>query len=916
MIDRAKVTGFNEHQVAELARRAITPEEAESYGVAPLLTDADRLEGMPDYWTVANGYLPGVVYPWRSPLGELQWQLKPDVPQLDAEGNPRKYVFAKGFRPVLNAIRTVAGSDKALIVEGTHQSIAAGLYAPPDWSVYGIAGCRGWSSEGLPINDLLGLAGTTTVVVLDADMARNLQVWDAGQALAAELEMSGVTSVKFAQVTGGAKAGLDDVLGARPPAARADYVARLIAPGRTVEAKKVKKPSRDAAREAEREQARARRVEVDTAERAREEAEGRRRVDVSGDRLAVVNELLGEIKNWGDGRGLFNRGNALVRRHGDVLSVLNRAGLTDVITQSVRTGAPGLTGTWVDGWPDGQSMDNILARWRDFSPLDQLVAAPFVRADGSLCLVNGYDRASRTYNRMARGMAERLQVPEEPSDEDVRAAVKLLLEDWLVDFPFPTQADRANALALILTPFIRGQVDVVPIAVVDGNGPSAGKGLLAELITRLVLGTAFIPTPLPEDNDEVRKAITGAMLAGSPMLIWDEAHTLEGTALAQLLTAPVWSDRRLGVSEMVVVPNRVTFVALGNNVAANGDIGRRAYRVRIHPLMERPEDRTADSFRHPDIKTWTEENRAELLSAVLVLIRAWHLAGRPAGPSDFGSFEKWSRMVGGILLNAGVPGFLEGRREWLEHSNATVDTWATHLVWLADSFKGRTFRAQEVAQKLVQAGSDAPVPSDHRNLVSPENTVAYAQRVGRAYSQRVDQTFHGLTLVRAGKSNGYQFWKVTRVEEDKTDMGTFTPPSTDGVDKTDTSTEPSGDRDKTDASGTSRGGSGSEGVLPPYTYTRAAARGETAAAHIRIGDLGTPSPSLIPLGDKTDTYENQALEVLADPDQYLEAEPYESRCDQGHLEVLVDGLWYACPVCHPATARVTPAAPEPDPFAD
>jgi hypothetical protein len=897
MTDRTKATvsSFNEHQVAELAKRALTPEVAERYGVAAIQTDADRIDGMPEYWTEENGYLPGLLYPWRSPLGEVQWQLKPDVPQLDKDGNPRKYVFAKGFRPVLNAVRIVHGTDKALIVEGTHQSMAAAEYAPAGWSVYGIAGCRGWSVEGLPINDLLGLAGATVVVVLDADITKNIQVWEAGQALAAELEMCGTASVKFAQVTGGQKAGLDDVLGSRPEQARADYVERLVSPARTVEAGGVKRPTRDAAREAERAQREQVRQEIEVAERAREEAEGRRRVDVSGDRLAVVNELLGEIKRWGDGRGLFNRGGMLVRRHQETLTVVNRAGLTDIITSSVRTGRPGVTGAWEDCWPDGQSMDNILARWRDFSPLEQVVASPFVRADGSICQANGYDAPSKTFVRMAPGMAERLLVPEEPSTEDVRAAVKLLLEDWLVDFPFPTDADRAHALALMITPFIRGQVDVVPIAVVDGNGPSAGKGLLAELFTRLVLGTPFEPTTLPEDNDEARKAITAAFLDGSSLLIWDEAHVLEGTSLAQLLTAPVWRDRKLGGNEMARVPNRLTFAALGNNVRVNGDVARRAYRIRIHPQMERPEDRPSSSFRHPDIKGWTDEHRAELLSAVLVLIRAWHLAGRPSGPDTFGSFEKWSRMVGGILGHAEVPGFLDGLADWRGSSNATVDAWAVHLEWLADSFKGATFKTAEVAERLARAGVDAALPTTERTMASPEATASYAQKLGMVYHHRADQTYGGLTLVRGGKSGGTVRWTVEK--RDKTDIGTFTPPPTEAPDNSDIDGMTSGTSDKTDTVTENRGARGTKGDSSPDTYACAATvktppRGARVSGGGRV-HLVHLAPLEVP----------ETQEGLANPDQYLAGEPYASECEEGHPEVLVDGLWYACPICHPETAR-------------
>ena len=53
---------------------------------------------------------------------------------------------------------------------------------------------------------------------------------------------------------------------------------------------------------------------------------------------------------------------------------------------------------------------------------------------------------------------EAVSVPDEPTDADVASAVKLLLDDWLGDFPFHEQADRANALALVLTPFVRGRL--------------------------------------------------------------------------------------------------------------------------------------------------------------------------------------------------------------------------------------------------------------------------------------------------------------------------------------------------------------------------------------------------------------------------------------------------------------------------
>lgn len=881
--------GFNDHQVAELAKRAITTEQARAAGVIGAQTAADLPPGAPPYWAT---YLPGLLFPLVSPTPgtSVQYQLKPDVPRANEDGTTSKYLFPKGFQPVLHVARAVPGAMRALLVEGTHQVIAAAIYAPDNCSVYGISGCWSWQSGGEPTEDLMDLADVgDAVIVLDADAASNLQVYEAGLALGTELGFYGVESVKFAQVPGRGKDGLDDVLAKRPLEVRRRLMEVVVKDAIAKPA-----PAKPTAAQEAKRQARVAREQAEQAEAHIDAETGLVRFDISRPKAVVIGELVQVLADRLGGDVLFNRGNVLTMREGDVLKVVTKDVLLDAVSQLLRPGrANTITAAWEESWPDLGVQGVVLQRYDSFPELEQVVHSPFVRADGSVCLVNGYDADSRTFVLMAEGMAERLRVPEEPSTEDVAAAVKLLLGDWLVDFPFPTDADRANALAWIITPFVRGQVDVVPIAVVDGNGPSAGKGLLAELFCRLVLGHPFIPSTLPSENEEMRKAITGAMISGSPVLIWDEAHVLEGTALAQLLTAPSWRDRKLGVSEMVSILNRVTFAALGNNVAVNGDVGRRAYRIRIHPQGERPEDRPVDSFRHPNIKRWTDEHRAELLSAVLVLIRAWHVAGRPSGPDNFGSFEQWSRMVGGIVTNAGVPGFLEGRREWLEHSNETVDMWSMHLIWLAATFKGRPFRAQE-AGRALQNDHEAPLPSAARSLAAPEGTQGYAVSLGQAYRHRVGQTYEGLTLERAAKVGNAVMWVVQDNRGDKTDIGTFTPPQGQNGHLQD-------EMSKTDKTTSSRGVEGGRGDTPTPTHTREMSldQDQQGVNVLRVGTGGGVSPIRPSTPPKS-----SGVTELASPDwASRHALPYTSQCDLGHDEVLVDGLWFACPICHPSTAR-------------
>jgi hypothetical protein len=72
---------FTEPQVEILGRRGISIEQAQAAGVVSIQTEADLPEGTPDYWTVDNGYLPGLLFWWKSPdrITEVP-QLRPDVP--------------------------------------------------------------------------------------------------------------------------------------------------------------------------------------------------------------------------------------------------------------------------------------------------------------------------------------------------------------------------------------------------------------------------------------------------------------------------------------------------------------------------------------------------------------------------------------------------------------------------------------------------------------------------------------------------------------------------------------------------------------------------------------------------------------------------------------------------------------------
>src|SRR5690606_11102562 len=113
--------------------------------------------------------------------------------------------------------------------------------------------------------------------------------------------------------------------------------------------------------------------------------------------------------------------------------------------------------------------------------------SPFVRPDGTICQEDGYDEATEVFVRKTDDLAS-LNVPTAPTQKDAQKAANFLLSELLVDFPFASDTAKANALALILTPFIRHNVALVPLAVVNATAPGTGKTLFAEQVTKIATG--------------------------------------------------------------------------------------------------------------------------------------------------------------------------------------------------------------------------------------------------------------------------------------------------------------------------------------------------------------------------------------------------------------------------------------------
>lgn len=266
-----------------------------------------------------------------------------------------------------------------------------------------------------------------------------------------------------------------------------------------------------------------------------------------------------------------------------------------------------------------------------------------------------------------RGYDERFATWLNPSAPEIRTmglqeALELLLGELFNTpenggFWWHDEQARTHAIARFITPMCRGLMHWrrAPLFIFDGNREGCGKDTCADVTHVVYAGHPVICAPLSKDcDDEMRKRITSALMAASRFfhLANMKGHVRYASLEAATDDSGVWEDRRLGVSETLRLPNETEFSFSANNATWEPDIERRCRRIRLKFIND---DVNGHRYRHPNIREWILQHRAELLSAVAAMIAHWVRAGCPAGPSPFTSFPEWGRVVGGVMHACGLP---------------------------------------------------------------------------------------------------------------------------------------------------------------------------------------------------------------------------------------------------------------------
>jgi hypothetical protein len=301
-------------------------------------------------------------------------------------------------------------------------------------------------------------------------------------------------------------------------------------------------------------------------------------------------------------------------------------------------------------------------RHDDALPIVATVATlPIVMRDGTLLSEPGLDRDRGIVFRVPPELLAVLPKPEDCTPSAIAEAMAFLADEWLCDVT-TSYAGKCTTIAAACTLIERSILPERPAFMLTAPRRGGGKTTLLTMVHMAAMGVRPSAAAWSTSDEERRKALVAYMLEGAPCIIWD--NIVRGTQIScphieRACTSELYTDRKLGVSELIAVSAAVIQFFTGNAISARGELMSRTLSIPINVDRADPENR---EFRHKDPVGWTEANRGRILRS-LYMIMLGNPAIRPGwNGTEETRFKPWWRVVGSAVENAAS--------QHVEHANA------------------------------------------------------------------------------------------------------------------------------------------------------------------------------------------------------------------------------------------------------
>jgi hypothetical protein len=346
---------------------------------------------------------------------------------------------------------------------------------------------------------------------------------------------------------------------------------------------------------------------------------------------------------------------------------------------------------------------------RDDGVLPMIVAIatlPIVLADGGVLALD--------YGDIDRDRGIDFVIPKEvlailPRREDctadaVRKAMQFLCDEWLCDVA-TDHAGKCTIIAAALTVIERSLLPDRPVFFVTAGRRGSGKTTTLTMLIIAVTGIWPAAAAWSTNEEERRKALLSYFLYGVSYILWD--NIARGTQIScphieKSCTAAYYSDRKLGVSEMVATAASSIHFFTGNNIGPKGDLASRSLPIRLEVERADPENR---EFKHPDPIGWTQNHRAEILQALFTILLGNPTLDLPRDAEMKTRFKMWWRLVGSAVERAAqlVDGDVDFRKLFLamDEEDEEDSSLAAVLHTMSDIWKDEeTFKANDVCDAI------------------------------------------------------------------------------------------------------------------------------------------------------------------------------------------------------------------------
>jgi putative DNA primase/helicase len=400
-----------------------------------------------------------------------------------------------------------------------------------------------------------------------------------------------------------------------------------------------------------------------------------------------------------------------------------------------------------------------LGNWTVLRPLDAVARSPFVRTDGSICDVRGYDRRARV---LYVPSAAYPGIPAVPDQDSARAALGRIRRVFH-QFPWKEPASESAFVSHILTEAARLAIDTCPMFFYTAPSAGAGKTTLSRVPSAIVHGSLPAIRSWVSDGDELRKVLFAALLAGDRSLLFDNVPSGFKTRAAELcgfITTDFYSGRKLGESKSYEVPNKAVLSATGNNITPVGDMARRSIVIRLVPTQNQADRR----FEIEEPLMYVMANRPQLLVDALTIIKAYHgLAQKPEMPAPFSSFVQWSHTVREPLIWLGLADPCDTKNETDDETQSLGAVFEA----LAGHFGDREFTSNDLARMvggLLDTNGDLLTALQQSGCSDPTSPA----KVGYWLRNERDKISDGWQLVNRTAGGHTVRWKFVHVEEPPT----------------------------------------------------------------------------------------------------------------------------------------------------